>query len=73
MEQVRSEAERAPPAPRPPAAGSLARRRLGLRPVVGLAAAVLVVAAVAGYAIGGGDRLRRRQHEHGGRPASRRA
>jgi anti-sigma-K factor RskA len=50
MEQVRSEAERAP-APR-------RRRRIagwGLRPVAGVGALVLVVAAVAAYAIGGGD------------------
>lgn len=52
MEQVRSEAENAP-APRP-ARG----QRVGgwsLRPVAGLAALVLVVAAVAAYAIGSGD------------------
>ncbi len=34
---------------------------MGLRPVVGFAAAVLVVAAVAGFAIGGGHRRRRRR------------
>jgi anti-sigma-K factor RskA len=52
MEQVRSEAESAP-APR-----RARRRRIGawsLRPVAGLAALVLVVAAVAAYAIGSGD------------------
>ncbi len=52
MEQVRSEAESAP-------APSRTRRwRIGgwsLRPVAGLAALVLVVAAVAAYAIGSGD------------------
>jgi anti-sigma-K factor RskA len=52
MEQVRSEAERAP-------APSRGRRwSIGgwsLRPVAGLAALVLVVAAVAAYAIGSGD------------------
>jgi anti-sigma-K factor RskA len=52
MEQVRSEAESA-------LAPSRARRwNIGgwsLRPVAGLAALVLVVAAVAAYAIGGGD------------------
>lgn len=52
MEQVRSEAE-SDPAPHP-------ARRWGfagwsLRPVAGLAALVLVVAAVAAYAIGSGD------------------
>jgi anti-sigma-K factor RskA len=52
MEQVRSEAATAP-APSP-----TRRRRIGgwsLRPVAGLAALVLVLAAVAAYAIGSGD------------------
>ena len=58
--QLRETADRRRSArrPRAPRAPSRARRcgsALGLRPVAGLAALVLVVAAVAGYAIGGGD------------------
>jgi anti-sigma-K factor RskA len=52
MEQVRSEAE-SPPAPR--RARHLSIGRWSLRPVAGLAALVLVAAAVAAYAIGSGD------------------
>lgn len=51
MEQVRSEAER------PPAPTRSARPhglRLGLRPLAGLAAVVLIAAGIAGYAISGG-------------------
>src|SRR6059036_1049844 len=52
MEQVRAEAESAP------APARARRQSIGgwsLRPVAGLAALVLVVAAVAAYAIGSGD------------------
>lgn len=52
MEQVRSEAESAP-APRRARRWSMGA--WSLRPVAGLAALVLVVAAVAAYAIGSGD------------------
>lgn len=52
MEQVRSEAESAP-APRRTRRWSIGG--WSLRPVAGLAALVLVVAAVAAYAIGSGD------------------
>lgn len=52
VEQVRSEAESAP-APRPARRWSFGG--WSLRPVAGLAALVLVVAAVAAYAIGSGD------------------
>jgi anti-sigma-K factor RskA len=52
IEQVRSEAESAP-APRRERRWSMGG--WGLRPVAGLAALVLVVAAVAAYAIGSGD------------------
>jgi anti-sigma-K factor RskA len=48
MEQVRSEA---PGAQAVPAARPAPRRRLGLRPLAGLAALALVVAAIGGYAI----------------------
>jgi anti-sigma-K factor RskA len=51
MEQVRSEAESAA-APRPARGGGL--RGWSLRPVAGLAALVLIVAAVAAYAISDG-------------------
>jgi len=65
MAEVRFEAEPADaPGAEPAAAGLFARASawlrelgsgpMGLRPVVGFAAAVLVVAAVAGFAIGGG-------------------
>jgi anti-sigma-K factor RskA len=50
MEQVRSEAER----PKTKWSLRLGGRRLGLRPLAGLAAAALVVAALGGYAISGG-------------------
>jgi anti-sigma-K factor RskA len=52
MEQVRSEAESAP-APRRARRWSIGS--WSLRPVAGLAALVLVIAAVAAYAIGSGD------------------
>jgi anti-sigma-K factor RskA len=48
MEQVRSEAAGSQAAP---AAHRAPRRRFGLRPLAGLAAAALVVAAIGGYAI----------------------
>ena len=48
MEQVRSEAAGSQAAP---AAGRAPRRRFGLRPLAGLAALALVVAAIGGYAI----------------------
>jgi anti-sigma-K factor RskA len=51
MEQVRSEAE---PAATPQRARGRGIRGWSLRPVVGLAALVLIVAAVAAYAIGNG-------------------
>jgi anti-sigma-K factor RskA len=50
MEQVRSEAER----PKTSWSTRLGGRRLGLRPLAGLAAVALVVAALGGYAISGG-------------------
>jgi anti-sigma-K factor RskA len=51
MEQVRSEAAGSQAAP---AAHRAPRRRFGLRPLAGLAAAALVVAAIGGYAISDG-------------------
>jgi anti-sigma-K factor RskA len=50
MEQVRSEAEH----PKTSRSLRLGARRLGLRPLAGLAAIALVVAALGGYAISGG-------------------
>lgn len=50
MEQVRSEAER----PKTSWSLRLGGRQLGLRPLAGLAAVALVVAALGGYAISGG-------------------
>ena len=46
---------------------------MGLRPVVGVAAAVLVVAAVAGFAIGGGSAPAGGGDRARSSPASRRA
>jgi anti-sigma-K factor RskA len=55
MEQVRSEAEAEGAAPAPHRARRWSIDGWSLRPVAGLAALVLVVAAVAAYAIGSGD------------------
>jgi anti-sigma-K factor RskA len=55
MEQVRSEAGPSQSTASPDRPARWTGRRLGLRPLVGLATAALLVAALAGYAISGGD------------------